>query len=410
MIATALDDTRSTQPAIDIRAVVLINQVPPYQLPVYEALSDRVAGLTVLVSTLVESNRTWKPDAGRLDLRVQRALSLRRRWRHPAGFSEDIYVHIPWDTLWHLRRLRPNVILSAELGARTLFSALYCLFVKRTVFIIGLGVSDRTEQKRGRLRHSLRRWLLPRADCVFVNGASGARFAERYGVRAERIHRVPYVAIPQFASADTQPRPRGAVRNLLFVGQLTDRKGLLPCVRLLNRWAASHPTECITLRVIGSGPGREALERFKSDGALKIELLGDRDPLALPAFYAEADAFLFPTLADEWGLVVHEAMAGGVPVIGSIHSQAVEELCQEGKTGWLFDPESESSMSAAIERALAAQPDELAVMRAHARTVAAELTPEWAANRMVAAMRSALGEKGSARRLRAGAESEQSQS
>ncbi len=37
---------------------------------------------------------------------------------------------------------------------RTLFSALYCLFAKRTVLIVGLGVSDRTEQERGRLRHA----------------------------------------------------------------------------------------------------------------------------------------------------------------------------------------------------------------------------------------------------------------
>lgn len=391
---TAADGRRSEKSPIKSRVVVLMNFVAPYQRPVYEALSDRVSRLTVLVSTRMESNRSWTSDVGRLDVRVQRAISLRRRWRHPAGFSESVYLHIPWDALWQLHQLRPDVILSGELGARTLFSALYCLFAKRTVLIVGLGVSDRTEQERGRLRHALRRWLLPRADCVFVNGASGARFAQRYGVHADRIYRVPYVAIPQFAEAGVQPRARGPVRNLLYVGQLTDRKGLLPCVHALNRWAAAHATETVTLRIIGSGPGREALERLPLAGRLTIELLGDQNPLALPAFYAQADAFLFPTLADEWGLVVNEAMASGVPVIGSIHSQAVEELCHEGQTGWLFDPENESSMAAAIERALATSPDDLLTMRGKAREVALALTPEWAADRMVAAMRTATAQRG----------------
>lgn len=393
--ATAPDDNRPEPARSDARVVVLINFVAPYQRPVYEALSDRVAGLTVLVSTPMEGNRKWKHDVGRLDVRVQRAISLRRRWRHPAGFSEDVYLHIPWDALWQLRSIRPNAIISGELGARTLFSALYCRFAKQTLFIVGLGVSDRTEQERGRLRHALRRWLLPRADCVFVNGASGARFAQRYGVRDDRIHRIPYVAIPQFAEAGMQPRARGRVRNLLYVGQLTDRKGLVPCVHALNAWAGAHATEQVTLRIIGSGPGRKALEGIRPAGRLTIEMLGDQDPLALPAFYAQADAFLFPTLADEWGLVVHEAMASGVPVIGSVHSQAVEELCHEGATGWLFDPENEQSMAAALDRALGTSADDLAAMRARAREVASALTPEWAAGRMVSAIQAAFARRGS---------------
>ncbi len=378
---------------INARVVALMNMIAPYQRPVYEALGDRVSRLTVLVSKLMEGNRSWKPDVGRLDVRVQRALSLRRRWRHPAGFSEDVYLHVPWDTLWQLLRLRPDVIISGELGARTVFGALYCLLSRRTLLIVGIGVSERTEQERGRLRHALRQWLLPRADLVFVNGANGERYAQRYGVRVDRIYRIPYVALPEFFAAGAQTRTRGSVRNLLYVGQLTDRKGLLPCVTALDEWARTHPDEKIAFRVIGSGPVRDALECFTPGGRLAIEVLGDQDPRSLPAFYAQADAFLFPTLADEWGLVVHEALVSGVPVIGSIHSQAVEELCQEGTNGWIFDPESETSMSAALDRALTTTPDKLAAMRERARAGAARLTPEWAADRMVAAIRAAIAER-----------------
>ena len=48
---------------------------------------------------------------------------------------------------------------------------------------------------------------------------------------------------------------------------------------------------------------------------------------------------VFPTLADEWGLVVNEALAAGVPVLGSLYSQAVEELVRDGENGWTFRPD-----------------------------------------------------------------------
>ena len=58
----------------------------------------------------------------------------------------------------------------------------------------------------------------------------------------------------------------------------------------------------------------------------------DRDT----SVYSEAGALVLPTLADQWGMVVGEALASGLPVIGSIASQAVTEIVEENVTGWTF--------------------------------------------------------------------------
>ena len=92
--------------------------------------------------------------------------------------------------------------------------------------------------------------------------------------------------------------------------------------------------------------------------------------------YADAGILAFPTLADEWGLVVNEAMAAGLPVLGSLYGQSVEELVTEGETGWTFRPDFPDEFDSALGRALATPPAELDRMRAAARERAARVTPQ----------------------------------
>ena len=377
---------------LEVHVVLLTNFVPPYRLPVFEALAERVARLTVLVSTPVESNRAWRPDSGRLDMRVQRTITVPRTWRHPSGFADPVPLHFPWDTFAQLRGLRPDVIISAEFGLRSLFSAVYRRRSSRAALVLWATLSERTEESRGRARRGLRRWLARRADRVIVNGASGRRYVERLGMPSARVDEIPQVALPSFADVASAQAQGFGIAHLVFVGQLTQRKGLDRFLPSLDEWARAHPTRALTLSIAGSGPQAAALESSPSPPNLEIRLVGEVEPSALPDLYAGADALVFPTLADEWGLVVNEALAAGVPVLGSIHSQAVVELCDEGATGWLFDPEDPTSARAAIERALATNDDELARMRELARARVRALTPEWAADRIAATIQRALSD------------------
>ena len=68
----------------------------------------------------------------------------------------------------------------------------------------------------------------------------------------------------------------------------------------------------------------------------------------LRAFYAGAGAFVHPALEEPWGLVINEAMASGLPVLSSRNVGAAEELVQEGKTGFLFDPRDVNSIAESL--------------------------------------------------------------
>jgi glycosyltransferase involved in cell wall biosynthesis len=111
----------------------------------------------------------------------------------------------------------------------------------------------------------------------------------------------------------------------------------------------------------------------------------------LPCFFEQAGILAFPTLADEWGLVVNEALASGMPVLGSVHSQAVTEMVKDGVNGWTFPADRPHEMYSAIDRALTTTSERLMTMRTAARRSVELLTPEFAADRVLQAVQFALG-------------------
>ena len=72
----------------------------------------------------MERERAWKPDWGSLDVVVQRNLVLRRPYRSRLGYTRQLEIHLPYDTLPRLASIRPEAVISGELGMRSLQAAL----------------------------------------------------------------------------------------------------------------------------------------------------------------------------------------------------------------------------------------------------------------------------------------------
>jgi glycosyltransferase involved in cell wall biosynthesis len=75
-------------------------------------------------------------------------------------------------------------------------------------------------------------------------------------------------------------------------------------------------------------------------------------PLAeLPALLAQATVFALPTLEEPFGLAFLDAMACGLPCVGT-RVEAVPEIVREGETGLLVPPGDAPALAAALERLL----------------------------------------------------------
>ncbi len=346
-----------------------------------------MAQLRVLISTRSEANRTWEPNFGALDVIVQKCITRSRTWRHPKGFTETVYTHFPYDTIPELGRYRPDVVISGEFGFRTISAAIYRLIDRRTRLIIWGTLSECTEQDRGRVREFLRKSLLHIADALVVNGHSGARYLQSFGVNPASIFLVfTTTDVAAFARVPLM-RTGPAAHRMLYSGRLVERKCVLPFLRVLARWLEAHPDRTAEVVIAGDGPERGPIERAGLPPQLQLRFLGDLAYDQLPAVYAEAGVLIFPTMADEWGLVVNEALAAGVPVLGSAYAQAVEELVEEGRTGWIFRPDHEDELYAALDRFFAATESELNEMRVLARAKVIDLTPDAVVGPLVDAIR-----------------------
>jgi glycosyltransferase involved in cell wall biosynthesis len=372
------------------KVALLTNFLPPYRIKVLELLQTSVGELRIFVSVRMESNRRWNPDWGTLKVIVQRTLSLSLRAVQPHRFAEDQEVHIPYDTLPLLARYRPASIIAAEFGMRTIQAALYKCIAPRTRLIVWATVSEITERYRGPFRRRLRRLILLKTDGVLVNGRSGQRYIQSLGYPLDKIYIVPQ-ATDNSIFAGPNVRPPDPVLKLLYTGQLIERKGLTLFHEQLARWASANPERQVRWTIVGTGPLWDVILGWKLPPNYVIDLLGEVPFAELPAHYHRAGIFVLPTLADEWGLVVNEAMIAGLPVLGSLYSQAVEDLVTGGVDGWTFRTDRPEEVYDALDRALNASPEQLNAMRAHAIAAVTPIDASHMRDSIVAALVAPIG-------------------
>ena len=140
-----------------------------------------------------------------------------------------------------------------------------------------------------------------------------------------------------------------------IAGRLQPWKGQHVFLRAASRVAASHRDARFV--VIGGTPGGfsaafpEHLSRLAADLGIadRVSFLGHRDDV--PALLPGLDVFVNASDAEPFGIVTVEAMAAGVPVVGT-NSGGTPEIIDDGATGVLVPSRDDAAMAVAIERYL----------------------------------------------------------
>jgi glycosyltransferase involved in cell wall biosynthesis len=183
-----------------------------------------------------------------------------------------------------------------------------------------------------RLYTTLVRWTARRAAAILtVSHASARDITEHLAIPAERIH-VVYHGPNQEGDAQPTPAERAAVRAryqlpdryFLYLGGFDTRKNVESTLAGYARYLALGGDPEIKLLLAGQLPSQDSA--FAPDPRRQAAALGISDAVYYTgwvedhdkaAIYAQATAFVFPSLYEGFGMMLLEAMTAGTPVITS---------------------------------------------------------------------------------------------
>lgn len=197
--------------------------------------------------------------------------------------------------------------------------------------------------------------VIRKADVCTVNSSSTLGVVQRISHRG-RYEVIPMgVNIEQFnlknQNRDREKREKENV--LLYIGRLINLKGVNFLIEALPRVLAEYPATKLVL--VGNGPERASLIKLSSDlGVAEAVIFEDYIPHEeLPDRFHQADIFILPSIVDDQGcteglgVVLLEAMAAGVPVIGN-RVGGIPDIIKDGETGLLARPKDPGDLAEKI--------------------------------------------------------------
>jgi glycosyltransferase involved in cell wall biosynthesis len=292
---------------------------------------------------------------------------------NPARFDPGFEVHYARRAFgrsgsWEMLARLPAMVAEADLvhlsmsySFPTLPTILACRLLRKPLVWSPRGAIQATEEwpdapRKGvkRAFERLARWMLPRDTVLHVTSQAEAR------ATARRMPGVAIRTIPNCVELPSRPvarrfRPAGQLR-LVHLGRLHPKKGL----EILIEALACLPDH-ITLTVAGGGaPEYETAlaNRVRALGlAHRVAFLGHVEGAAKRHALAAADAFVSPTLSENFGIAIAEALASGLPVVTTRAAPWAE--IERYRCGLWIEP-GQAPLAAALRAMDACSGDDLA--------------------------------------------------
>jgi glycosyltransferase involved in cell wall biosynthesis len=200
-------------------------------------------------------------------------------------------------------------------------------------------------QRAHRVLAPLTRWIWHRADRVIPVCESLGRLTSRTAPDLE------YTVIPNGVDLrlfhpreSTRSNDAGPIR-CVAVARLVERKGLGELIRAFG----ILPRGRFSLEIVGNGPDEGVLRALVSRLGLdrEVTFLGSLARGGVAERYREADLFTLPSSAEAFGNVFAEALASGLPIVGST-TGGIPELVEHGANGLLVPPGDAAALAQAI--------------------------------------------------------------
>jgi len=309
-----------------IRLAVVTNEPPPYRIPVFHRVG-RMPGvcLEVIFCARREPNRKWDLPPMQFNHTF-----LRERI---TTVKEGRYIHNNPDVVPALKRFSPDVVVTDGFNPTQLYAFGYAL-VKRLAHVSLTDGTYRSEQSLSMVHRMVRRFVYARSTAFVSASMGGQRLFESYGISSDRCFK-SYLCIDNEVYMRV-PEPMEKRFDFIFCGRMVPEKSPLFALEVA-RQAATLLDRRVSILFVGTGSEEERVRSAaaRQTAFVDVEFHGFAMQSELPSLYRSARVFLFPTLADVWGVVANEACAAGLPVVVSPHAGVADELVLDGENGFI---------------------------------------------------------------------------
>ena len=259
--------------------------------------------------------------------------------------------------------------------------------------------SSRHDEPRKPWKEWLKRRLLRHFATALAGGSSHVDYLEDLGMNRTRVF-LGYDVIDNdhFRRKEAGTTEPSLPPHFLASARFIEKKNLFRLLRAYADYrteAKGQGREPWRLVLLGDGELRQPIEDLVKELQLtdSVELPGFKQYDELPGYYARSSAFIHASTTEQWGLVVNEAMASGLPVLVSSRCGCVTDLVKEGVNGFVFDSYDVNSISAAMTHLASLPEDAVRQMGAAGAAIISEWGPQRFGEGLAQASRLALSTK-----------------
>jgi glycosyltransferase involved in cell wall biosynthesis len=288
----------------------------------------------VLTVHRVRSRRTGIHEAGLGDAAsyLAAALPLTRRLLARAHYDvAHFFFSLPTGALLPLLNLGDTAVVVSLRGSD----------------VPGYDPSNGVLQRAHRVLLPFTRWIWHRADRVVALSDSLGRLAQRSDPALRYSVIRNGVDISRFRPpASSHPLRLRPVR-CVAVARLVERKGLADLIGAIARLERGR----YELEIIGGGPDEQSLRQTAERLGVgpQVRFTGALDHAAVARRYRQADLFTLASWEESFGNVFAEALASGLPIIGST-AGGIPEFVEHCRNGLLEPPRTPEALAQAIRR------------------------------------------------------------
>jgi glycosyltransferase involved in cell wall biosynthesis len=187
-------------------------------------------------------------------------------------------------------------------------------------------------------------YIYNKCDLVTVPSESMEKELKKNGLKTKTIFLSNGLRLDEFSPKEKYSKKA----KLLHIGRISFEKNIDIIIKSVGILRTEFPD--IELDIVGEGPALKSLELLiKKLGLEKnIHFLGYVEHSKLNKIYKEHDIFVTASTIETQGIVVLEAMASGLPIVG-VKRLAIPDLVENNVNGFVTKPFNEKEMAGKIK-------------------------------------------------------------